>query len=209
MPIMLLDKQLVGSEILSYIQERANLWDVCRQLTRNELVEALADSYEEIQTIAESKNSHKELHKFLKDVIEEKHPRSNLLILSVAARKIASADVLARLDHKKFFPTDDWVGQLAFIQSSKLLETIRTRDGYATKSPEQEWREKKEAMRKKMAEEDLERLRANLEEAKRDLAGSPESLKKQRVSKVKSIEETIKRVQQTGEPLSSIRWVEQ
>jgi hypothetical protein len=128
--ILILDKSLEDSEVLKYIEERTSIWDTCRQLTNNELVSAIARQYGDLNRFCEKNDSIKALHQRLRQTIDEKHPIQNLTILPIVAAKIVSADVLARLDDKRFFPKDDWVEQLTWIQRTRLIETIRQRDSY-------------------------------------------------------------------------------
>jgi hypothetical protein len=202
------DGQLLKeNEVVSYIHERSQYWDVLRQLSQNELVRCIRDSYKQIEDFCLQTNSKDKLRQFLKETAEGSQPLQNLFIIDVLALKIVAEDCLARLEGRTYFPSNDWVEQLVWIQSTKLFEKIRARDGFrqvnASRSREDARARKLELAKKMQFEEDLAILKSKLEQARIDLALAPTRFKANKSLAVAELEERIKQLEQSKEPFSN------
>jgi len=207
--MILLDSKLEDTEILAYISERSSYWNVCRQLTQNAMVGAFAQAYRNIEEFSLVQNSKKELHNLLRQTIEQRHSFRELLNADITVPKIVSADVLARMDGKTFFPSLNWVEQLAWIQSTKLVDTIRERDGFKDIHPDVMRENKKAEARKRLLAQDLEKLREQLAVAKNAFHLAPEKFKAQKEYTVKELEKRIAEVEASGVPFGSSLLVEE
>lgn len=127
--MVLIDRPLTGTDILVYVKERSSYWDCIRQCVRNELVGCIARSYADFEDFADKNDSVKRLEQFAKNIIEEKHPQSNLQILDIVVPKIVAEDIYAYIDGRPYFKSYDFGHILTEIKQRDIIETIRRRDG--------------------------------------------------------------------------------
>lgn len=193
-------KKVEGSELAAYIHKKRILFKIGSQITTNQLVRELSDSYAEMDDSLKYNTDYGKVREYCKEYL---HPAINPTYVNIG-RGVAVRDVIYFISEGEPMLPDGFFESLLFIEENRLVDRVRAE---VTKLPtaEELHRKKMEEVKQKALAEDLAKLQKQLEEAKQWLGQCPKVQKASYEQKVKNIEATIERVK-GGELLSSIRW---